>query len=158
MRVLALLLLSLPEVSVALAGTQFNGTVTDSSQTPIANAMILIHWDSAGSTVGVTDNIGIKDNIILQTQENGTFSLDLPPGWYDVFAAASAFTPTSLKIRIKEGGAQNIKLRLKVDPLYGAEMGKRIQAAPHKRRSAARPFILLNRVGFSGHVPRLPAR
>ena len=49
----------------------------------------------------LNDNTGIKDDITLTTDSNGKFSLELPPGFYDVFVTATAFTPRSDKIRLK---------------------------------------------------------
>ncbi len=54
------------------------------------------------------------------------------PGFYDVFAAAPAFTPACRKARVKSGGKVTIRFRLAPDPLYGAEMGTRIKVARPK--------------------------
>jgi len=130
MRIVAFLLFWLTDPMNHLGGTPFLGTVTDSSGTPISGAMVLIHWDSAGSTVGLTTNVGIKDDLVIRTSEYGTFKVVVPPGFYDVFVAASAFSPTCRKTRIKAGQGQEVTLRMKVDPLYIAEMGNRIEAKP----------------------------
>jgi hypothetical protein len=63
----------------------------------------------------------------------GTFSVDLPPGFYDVFAAAPAFTPVCRKVRIVTGEATRIAFRMNADPLYTAEMGSRIETIPPKQ-------------------------
>ncbi|HKE21061.1 MAG TPA: TonB family protein, partial [Bryobacteraceae bacterium] len=130
MSILVLLLLSLPATLIAFGETRFTGVVTDSAGTPIANAMVLIQWDSAGSTVGVTDNIVIKQDLVTRTDAVGTFSLELPPGFYDVFATAPAFTPTCRKVRIQAGKVEEIKFRMDAEPLYTAEMGNRVEALP----------------------------
>jgi hypothetical protein len=100
--------------TIAVGGSSFKGTVTDSSDTPISATMVLIHWDSAGSAVGLATNV------------------DLPPGFYDVFAAAMAFSPTCRKIRVKQGEGVEVSLRMNADPLYAAEMGNWIEAVPRK--------------------------
>ncbi len=96
------LLLTAAVLTPAVAsGETLTGAVNDSSKTPISGAMVLIHWDRAGSTVGLKTNIGIKADLSIGTKDDGTFTADLPPGFYDIFVAAPAFTPTSLKIRMK---------------------------------------------------------
>jgi hypothetical protein len=105
----------------------------DSVGTPISGALVLVHWDPAGSTAGLTTNVGIKTDLSIRTNDLGTISIDLPPGFYDVFVAATAFTPTCRKIRIQVGKGQEITLSLQADPLYTAEMGSRIEADLPKR-------------------------
>lgn len=126
---LLLFTLTMTTPVIAFGDMQFKGTVRDSSGTPISGAMVLIHWDSAGSTVGLSDNVGIRADLTIRTKEDGTFSVELPPGFYDVFAAALAFTPTCRKIRAKGGEPVEIQLRMNVDPLYTAEMGNRVETA-----------------------------
>jgi hypothetical protein len=107
--------------------------VKDSSDTPISGALVFIHWDSAGSSIGLKDNIGVRADFSIRTKDDGTFSVDVPPGFYDVFAASRAFTPACRKARIKLGGAVEIAFHMNTDPLYTAEMGNRIEAVPSKR-------------------------
>lgn len=133
MKIVALMVLSVVAPTIALGGPPFKGTVTDSLDTPVSAAMVLIHWDSAGSTAGLTTNVGVKEDLVIRTKEDGTFKVDLPPGFYDVFVAAMAFTPACRKIRIKLGQDQEVTLRMNADPLYAAEMGNRIEANPPKR-------------------------
>jgi hypothetical protein len=133
MRIVALVVLSLIVPTIALGDTRFKGTVTDASDTPISAAMVLIHWDSAGSTVGLTTNVGIKEDLVVRTNGDGTFKVDLPPGFYDVFVAAMAFSPRCRKIRIKRGEGLAVTLRMNADPLYMAEMANRVKSIPPKR-------------------------
>jgi hypothetical protein len=133
MRIDALLALLLITPTIGLSDTTFKGTVTDSAAGPISGAMVLIHWDSAGSTVGLTTNAGIKEDLVIHTKVDGTFKVDLPPGFYDVFVAALAFSPTCRKIRLKPGEGLEVTLRVNTDPLYTAEMGNRVEAVPPKR-------------------------
>lgn len=126
--------LTLAIIAPAIAsGEMLKGAVTDSSGTPISGAMLMVHWDSAGSTVGLKSNVGIKADLIIRTKDDGTFSVDLPPGFYDVFASAPAFTPACRKVRIKPSAAVKTTFRMKPDPLYTAEMGIRVEAVPAKR-------------------------
>ncbi len=85
--------LSLISCMAGFGDTPFTGTVTDSAGASISGAMVLVHWDPAGSRVGLTTNIGIKDDLIIKTDEKGTFAAELPSGFYDVFFSAMAFTP-----------------------------------------------------------------
>jgi hypothetical protein len=127
------LLLILVVVTPAIAsGETLKGVVKDSAGTPISGAMVFIHWDSAGSTVGLKSNVGIKTDLTLRTKEDGTFNIDLPPGFYDAFAATSAFTPACRKIRLKPGEPMEITFRLDADPLYASELGNRVEIIPPK--------------------------
>jgi hypothetical protein len=128
MRKLLLFMLTVTIPAAALGETQFRATVKDSSGTPISGAMVLIHWDSVGSTVGLSDNVGIRADLTIRTKADGAITVGLPPGFYDVFAAARAFAPTCRKIRTKGGETIDVELRMNVDPLYTAEMGDRIEA------------------------------
>jgi hypothetical protein len=133
MKIVELVVLSLIATTIALGDTSFKGTVADSSDTPISAAMVLIHWDSAGSTGRLTTNVGIKEDLVIRTKGDGAFNIDLPPGFYDVFVAAMAFSPTCRKFRIKRGESLEVTLRMNADPLYTAEMGNRVETAPPKR-------------------------
>jgi uncharacterized membrane protein len=133
MRILILLVLSSFAPAIAFDQTRLKSIVTDSSGAAIASAIVLIHWDPAGSTVGLASNVGIKEDRVVRTKEDGTFELDLPPGFYDIFATATAFSPTCRKVRMKGSETQEIKLRLNLDPLYTAEMGNRVETTPPKR-------------------------
>jgi hypothetical protein len=89
MRNFLLLILAVTTPAIT-SGETLKGAVKDSEDTPISSALGLVHWDSAGSTVGLTSNIGIKADLSIQTKGDGTFNIDLPPGFYDVFVAATA--------------------------------------------------------------------
>jgi hypothetical protein len=116
-----------------VSGETLKGAVKDSSDTPIAGALLFIHWDAAGSTVDMKDNIGIKAELRMRTKDDGIFTVEVPPAFYDVFAASPAFTPACRKARIKSGGSVEIIFAMKADPLYTAEMGSRIEQVRPKR-------------------------
>jgi hypothetical protein len=44
----------------AFGDTRVNGSVTDENGGAISGAMILLHWDPAGSAVGLGSDVGIK--------------------------------------------------------------------------------------------------
>jgi len=124
------LLLIVAVIAPAIAsGETLKGAVKDSSDTPLSGAMVLIHWDRAGNTAGLRINIGIEADLSIGTKDDGTFAADLPPGFYDIFVAATAFTPTCRKIRMQVAEAQEITFRLNLDTLYTAEMGNRVEAS-----------------------------
>jgi hypothetical protein len=110
----------------AFGETKVTSTVTDESGAAISGAMILIHWDSAGSTVGLNTNVGIKKDLVLTTDARGNFSVELPPGFYDLFVSAMAFTPACRKIRLKGAATSEVRFRLAVDPKVTQELGDRI--------------------------------
>jgi hypothetical protein len=122
------LVLTVAVLAPAVAsGEMLKGAVKDSSNTPLSGAMVLIHWDHAGNIAGLRTNIGIAADLNIGTKDDGTFTADLPPGFYDIFVAATAFTPTCRKLRMNAGEAQEIAFRLDLDPLYTAEMGNRVE-------------------------------
>lgn len=110
----------------AAQNTILKGTVTDSSGAPIPDAYILIHWDSSGSGVGLTSNIGVKSDVVLKSGKDGAYSAQLPPGFYDVFVSAMAFGPACRKVRTVTGKATMYNARLEVDASVTAELGDRL--------------------------------
>ena len=111
------------------AQTRLNGVVTDSEGAAISGAHILIHWDPSGSTVGLTTNVGIKQDLVVVTDASGRFSAELPPGFYDVFASAMAFSPDCKKIRTKNGEVATYNVRLLFSPLSTKELGSTLLPA-----------------------------
>ncbi len=106
------------------------GQITDSEGAAIANARVLVHWDSSGSTLGLGDNIGTKQDVIVVTDVSGDYSVNVPAGFYDVFVSAMSFTPTATKVRVKQGRPATFSTKLDVDPLVSKELGHDIYAAP----------------------------
>jgi hypothetical protein len=110
------------------------GRVTDQEGAVIAKARVLIRWDSSGSKVGLTDNIGTMQDVGVLTDANGVYSADIPAGFYDVFISAEAFSPIAAKVRVKQGQRTSFSVKLKVDPLVSKELrGVEVDAAPTKR-------------------------
>jgi hypothetical protein len=102
------------------------GQITDSEGAAIANARVLVHWDSSGSTVGLRDNVGIKQDVMVVTDASGDYSVNVPPGFYDVFVSSMAFTPTATKVRVKQGRPATFSTKLNADPLVSKELGDEI--------------------------------
>lgn len=105
------------------AQTKLTGVVSDAEGAAIQGARIFIHWDPAGSGVGLTSNMGIKQDIMLITNASGSFSTDLPSGFYDVFVSATAFSPDCRKIRLNAGQKVTLNAKLNVSPLVIRELG-----------------------------------
>ena len=122
MKILVLIALTLTSSLSLVAQSMLKGTVTDVAGAAIADAVVVIHWDSSGSTVGLHSNVGIKEDIVVRTSANGGFSVKLPPGFYDVFVSAMAFTPVCRKVRIRDGIDVTFDPKLRVDGLVSAEL------------------------------------
>ena len=93
--------------------TTLSGTITDFSGAVIPNAQVIVHWDSVG-LAGVRKNVGSKTDKSVTADEDGHFSLELPPGVYDIFVAAAGFFPHCGKIKLKETATQRYEVKLKV--------------------------------------------
>ena len=99
------------------------GQITDSEGAVIANARLLVHWDASSRAVGLRDDVGIKQDVIVVTDANGRYSADVPAGFYDVFVSATAFTPIAAKVIVKQGQKAMLNAKLYVDPLVSKEIG-----------------------------------
>jgi hypothetical protein len=106
--------------------SHLKGKVTDSQGAVIASARVLVHWDPSGSQVGLNSNVGIKEDMRLTTSPMGEFETDLPPGFYDLFVSATAFSPGCEKVRLTESMHPSVDFKLKVDPLVSKELGHKV--------------------------------
>lgn len=109
------------------------GQIKDSGGAVLANARVLFHWDSSGSKVGLTDNIGTPEDVSVMTDANGNYSVSVPAGFYDVFVSAIAFTPHAAKVRVKQGQRTAFSTKLRADPLVTRELGDEIYGVPKHR-------------------------
>jgi hypothetical protein len=98
------------------------GTVADSEGAVISGAVLIIHWDSSGSTVGLESNVGLSEDVRVQTDKLGGHSVDVPPGCYDVFVAAQAFSPSCRKVRVRSDSVGTFSPKLKVDPVVSKKL------------------------------------
>jgi hypothetical protein len=103
--------------------TRLAGTVTDSEGVAIPRASIHVYWDPSGAAVGLKDNIGVKHELTLLTNQKGEFVAEVPPGFYDLLITAPAFSPECRKIRLKVGHVENYKVSLRIAPLVTNELG-----------------------------------
>ena len=107
------------------AGETLRGVVSDEMGAPIKDALVFVHWDPAGSHMRI-GNVGIKQDLVLKTDERGAFTSSVPPGFYDVFVSSPAFSPACRKIRIGKGAIANVEERLPVSNIVLNELGESI--------------------------------
>lgn len=105
MRNFLILLAALLFIPVVASAQPFKGTVTDPGGAVLSRARVLIHWDSSGGNQ-VPDNLGIENDIVAITNNDGEFLVNLPSGFYDVFISFSAFQPEARKIRVRDGSVE----------------------------------------------------
>lgn len=110
--------------------TKITGQITDSEGAVIAHARIIIHWDSAGSSVGLADNLGLQSDLVVFTDNNGNYSAKVPPGFYDLFVSSMAFTPVAAKVRVRQDANGTFNGKLRADPLVTKELGDEFSSAP----------------------------
>ena len=122
--VLALLFLSSPLADSRKS--HLKGKVTDEEGAVIPSARVLVHWDPSGSAVGLDSNIGIKEDVALTTGQTGEFETDLPPGFYDLFVSATAFSPVCRKLRLTDIAHPPVDFKMKADPLVMKEFGHEV--------------------------------
>ena len=120
---LTLLLLTTASLMDASPKTLLKGAVVDTEGAVIRGAYVFVHWDRSGSHVGLKSNVGLKSDLVLETDANGKFASELPPGFYDVFTSAAAFSPDCRKIRIKLEETVIYEAKLNADPLVIKEIG-----------------------------------
>jgi hypothetical protein len=122
MKIAACMILVLGSATFAFGETPLKGTVTDVSRGAISDAMVLLHWDPAGY-----HNVGIKKDPVLKTDSQGGFAAEVPPGFYDLFVSASAFTPACRKVRIKGTASSKVRIVLELDGLVANELGFNVE-------------------------------
>jgi len=106
------------------------GVVTDPEGAVIQRARIMVHWDQSGAHVGLATNVGLPEDLTLETNKDGQFSSEVPPGFYDLFVSATAFSPDCRKVRIHPGERADYNFKLEADPLVTKELGFYIPDAP----------------------------
>ena len=106
--------------------SHLQGKVTDEEGAVIPSARVLVHWDPSGSAVGLDTNIGIKEDVALTTGQTDEFETDLPPGFYDLFVSATAFSPVCRKLRLKDIAHPPVDFKMKADSLVMKELGHEV--------------------------------
>ena len=100
----------------ALLGSEdgaLKGVVTDSSGAVISNVLVhVIRWgvDHNRATV-------IAEQRDVRTNARGEYSIELPPGLYDICFSSAAFSPFAKKVELKADKVVVLSPRMKYDHL-----------------------------------------
>ncbi len=100
---------------ISLAST-ISGTVQDSEGAVVSNAKITVHRDPSAAGNESADRV-------ISSDKNGQFTLEVVPGFYDIFVSAPAFSPQCTKVRVREAEPATYMPRLHADPLVIRERG-----------------------------------
>ncbi|MGB8885640.1 MAG: carboxypeptidase-like regulatory domain-containing protein [Candidatus Korobacteraceae bacterium] len=92
--------------------TKFSGTVTDASGAVIVGANVRFHRNQ---TFGNHPPQRAIPDVLVQTDPNGEFSVDVSPGLYDICAHAGGFLPTCETATISMQQLSPYQTSLKVD-------------------------------------------
>jgi Carboxypeptidase regulatory-like domain len=80
---------------------------------PVAGAAVIVaHWTNDGMHPKM-----VQDQTAT-TNQMGTCTLQLPPGMYDVFVAASELAPSAFRREVTAGGTTSISANLKPAPSH----------------------------------------
>jgi hypothetical protein len=99
------------------SSSAISGTVRDSEGAVISNARIAIHRDP--SVVPGKENA----DMVVTSDNNGGFMVEVVPGFYDAFVSSPAFSPQCTKVRVLEAKPAIFSPRLNLDPLVSKEIG-----------------------------------
>jgi hypothetical protein len=83
----------------------------------MSGARIIVHRDSSG-----TGSVEYKD-LVITSNKTGQFTLEVVPGFYDIFVSAPAFSPECTKLRVRKAASAVYMPRMHADPLVTKELG-----------------------------------
>jgi hypothetical protein len=109
----------------------FRGVVRDAAGGGLPGASVLVQrweWDRS------TKRPRLVSTPPVQTDDEGGFSVYLPPGLYDVFVSYIAMEPVAVKVEIKPVTPTNLDCRLELSPL--APTAGPLEVAPEQPRSS----------------------
>ena len=91
-----------------------SGVVRDAMAAPIANADVAVHWNTA---VPDGPRAPKARDVMVKTDKDGRYTVDVVPGFYDVCVHAGAFAPQCTTV--KADGTKNAAYspRLKPSPV-----------------------------------------
>jgi Carboxypeptidase regulatory-like domain len=101
---------------------KLSGRVTDSHGVMISGANLIVHWDPSGSDTGLGSNVGLREDLSVRVDKSGVYSVEVPPGFYDVFVSSPAFEPFCRKVRLRPGESQTLNPKLAVSLLVTKEL------------------------------------
>jgi hypothetical protein len=108
-------------MAISARAATLTGTILDDMGAVIPDARVIIHWDAVGLD-SVKENVGTKDDKIAITNQSGQFSVELPPGVYDVFVEAAGFSPHCEKVPLKGKQFRPYKAQLKVSRMLKTQL------------------------------------
>lgn len=113
--------------AISTKAATVSGTVRDAMGAAISDAHVMVHWDPSGSNYPKDINGDARQDISVTTGKDGRFSVELKPGFYDVFVAAMAFSPHCEKVLLK-GKELKVSVTLDVSPTVTKETGDSVVA------------------------------
>ncbi len=127
MRVLVRLLACISVVALLVSAApvgnaKLSGKVTDSHGATIPGVCLIVHWDPSGSDVGLDSNVGLRQDLNVRVDKTGVYSVEVPPGFYDVFVSSPAFEPFCRKVRLRPGESETLDSKLAVSLLVTKEL------------------------------------
>jgi hypothetical protein len=111
-------------VSALAQKSSIRGTIVDPVGAVIGNAYVLIHTDALDREHRVPYQMELRSN------KKGEFTATVPSGFFDLFVGAEGFAPYSQKVRTYRGASQDIRVSLKLDPLFVKEYGDQFFVEP----------------------------
>ena len=108
--------------AVSTKAATVSGTVFDRAGAVVRGSRVIFHWDASGSNQLKDITGGGRQDVSMVTDEDGQFSVELKPGFYDVFVAAMAFSPHCEKVRVKDK-EMKMSVTLDVSPIVIKETG-----------------------------------
>lgn len=101
---------------------KLSGRVTDSHGVMISGASLIVHWDPSGSDHGLDSNVGLHEDLTVRVDKTGVYSVEVPPGFYDVFVSSPAWEPYCRKVRLRSGESQTLNPKMMVSLLVSKEL------------------------------------
>jgi hypothetical protein len=112
--IFAVALISASVAHGADATGTFRGVVRDPDGAIVADATILIqHWQLKDGSL--SHPLPLREPLVY-TDSQGRFSVQLPPGIYDVFISFPIFSPIAKQVRIEAGRKTKVKCDLRASP------------------------------------------
>lgn len=116
LRVLLLFVLT----TVPAHSATLRGTAVDAEGAAV-KVRVLIRWDPVGLDE-VADNTGSAEDRTVTADRTGHFSLELPPGVYDVFVSAPGFFPHCEKLSVGKDEVRPYEVRLRTSRILNIKV------------------------------------
>ncbi len=73
-------------------------------------------------TTGLDSNVGLHEDLTVRVDKTGVYSVEVPPGFYDVFVSSPAWEPYCRKVRLRSGESQTLNPKMMVSLLVSKEL------------------------------------